>query len=158
MRVRLAGRARTRPRMGVGVGAGPPGASSRPAADRGAPRAGAGSGSERPVSFIRRTMARSPWYRTTLSDPGPTTMRWNLSSGWPSASERIALITSPWDTTATTPSGCFADQSAMAVVARCAIPSIDSPPGKVTDEGVSWITGQSGSLASSARDRPVQSP
>src|SRR5215218_5835761 len=94
-------------------------------------------------------------------DAGSTTIRWNWSRCRPSASARIALMTSPWLQASHTASGpSFAFHSRTAATARawvCASPS-PSGPGNTAAEGCCWTTFQSGCLARSLIARPVQSP
>ena len=118
-----------------------------------------------PVSFTRRANGRNGVYRITDTEHGSTTIRWKASKCIPRASASTDLITSPWETTTQTAESPCAVATAVscsrtASTARTCMASIDSPcsPGNVTAEGWAWTTRHSGSLESSLRERPVQSP
>jgi hypothetical protein len=77
------------------------------------------------------------------------------------ASARIALMTSPWLTTAYTassPSAAF--HSRTADTDRACIPAIDSPsaPGNTAALGCVWTTFHIGSFVRVLRAAPVHSP
>ena len=94
-------------------------------------------------------------------EAGSTTIRWNWSRCRPSASARMALITSPWLQASQTASGpSVAFQARTAATARAWVWASPSPsgPGNTAAEGCCCTTLQSGSLTSSLIVRPVQSP
>src|SRR5205823_3026482 len=111
-----------------------------------------------PVEFTASTIGPNGLYAIAVTEQGETTIRWNRSSGVPTASATAALIGSAWLTATTVSPGCRSRNLAMVPTMRPCISGNDSPPGNRKPLGYRCTVIHSGFFINVLSSAPVHSP
>src|SRR5205823_15108780 len=82
-----------------------------------------------PVEFTANTVGPMRLYAIAVTEHGEITMRWNRSSGVPTASATAALMGSAWLTATIVSPGWRSVSFASVPTMRACISGNDSPPG-----------------------------